>query len=391
VCVVCRPRDVSGTVSDALGRRHSDLIASLAERFDVRLVVVAQPGERDAFAEPDDGGAGATVVVIDPERPGRWLRALDSISDLVRPRRRDAERLITDAANVSDDEVAVVLGPWLDDLYSDLVGRHRSILVAEEDLRRQADLWPQGPRARALTRLERRASRRRGLRPEIVVTISEQERRFARGRFPAADHVVVPYTLPSVPWTRFSNRAAGEGVLVVGDLTHARNADGLVEVLAEVPPSSDLTFRAVSARGLDRRLARYVECGRLRVDEGFVDDDELVDRYRCSKAVLVPAVRSTGFKTTVLQGWITGCPVVCRPSVLDGLPDGAERAVSTAATASGLVECLEQLAGPNALTDAGSTTIEEGFRLVDAWFDHDAGLAAWVEIVDRFASGGRCS
>jgi hypothetical protein len=40
------------------------------------------------------------------------------------------------------------------------------------------------------------------------------------------------------------------------------------------------------------------------------DGGDLYARYRSSRLALVPADRETGIKTTILQGWATGCPVV---------------------------------------------------------------------------------
>jgi hypothetical protein len=71
----------------------------------------------------------------------------------------------------------------------------------------------------------------------------------------------------------------------------------------------------------------------------------LYDAYRSSLLTLVPARRVTGIKTTVMQSWAAGTPVVCFPASAATLGPGAATAVAARDTPDEVARLLVSLAG----------------------------------------------
>ena len=213
----------------------------------------------------------------------------------------------------------------------------------------------------ALRSYEELARRRSAAPPQVSVVISSHELAWGRARHPRAEVVVVPHRIDTDTWAETTEPAPGAGpldVLVVGAIETERNAEGLHAIACELSGRSDrpdqLRLCVVSQQRphpmldqLDPHLFCYL---------GAIED--VRPWYRAAAMALVPAFTVTGAKTTILQAWATGCPVV---------------ATTPAAEATGATHGVDVL--------AGATPREVASAVVR--------LAGDPELAGRLAAAGR--
>ena len=168
---------------------------------------------------------------------------------------------------------------------------------------------------------QRRAAhlyRRVGRRAAAVVVISESEREWFGRWIPPDRTVVIPH---GVDCEYFRPRAGADvltdiDVAVFGLLSHPRNGEPAQEVFKAAQRSGEgWTWGFVGPAG--EAFSSTVDSPRALVT-GYVPD--VRPYYARSKVVLVPALNGTGVKTTVLQAWAMGRPVVATPFSVAGLP-----------------------------------------------------------------------
>jgi glycosyltransferase involved in cell wall biosynthesis len=146
--------------------------------------------------------------------------------------------------------------------------------------------------------------------PLHVVVISGDYVDWATSLFPHSPVSVLPLNLAPI----YSGAAPPLGsapctrndVFVIGDMSNPRSALGLASIIEAMDPSARPQVFVASSRPLHQSLVPHV--GRSVVDLGFVDDPR--PYYRAAGAALVPAFVAGGVKTTVIQAWASGCPVV---------------------------------------------------------------------------------
>jgi glycosyltransferase involved in cell wall biosynthesis len=323
-----------------------------------------------------------TVPVVDsPSRQARvWRAGRQAVHEPLAAWERSLAALAADVA----PDVVVTVGPWLDVEYRALFRDYPCVHLQEEDVRRMPELASQSGQARRLRAFEDFARRRAGMRPQAVVVISDTEVAGARTRFPSARVVCLPYTLDESEWPLAEGPSDGDGVLVVNNLANDRNADGLAEVLGEIASrglGDQLALRLVSGAGYAASLD--VLAGEPWVDRaGAVTD--VRGEYRRAAVALVPSRRATGFKTTVLQAWSAGCPVVCFPASAATLGEGASRAVAVGASAAEVVDQILRLRHDRA---AAAELVEAGFGLVTSRFSRDHQTGELLALVEQVATG----
>jgi Glycosyl transferases group 1 len=199
------------------------------------------------------------------------------------------------------------------------------------------------------------------VRAVVVIHRGEADAAAKRWKKPV---VVVPHAVDraAVATTTPLDATTPGSVLIVGNLTEHRNAEGLsalLEALVEVDSDAALTITAVSATGVDPTLlAQYPD--RL-VALGPIDD--LRPLYDATRLVCVPATVAWGVKTTILQGWAARRPVVttvaCAATVDAATGDGLLAASDARHLARALVELNGDLEQCGALVARGSALLEE--------------------------------
>ena len=343
ILVAARPYDLSDAQADAFVSRHVAMVDHLAAHHRVEVVLLRpshdQTTPRAAIAERVMG-----EVALPDQANTRASRLGRAARLLIGGRASGWERELAGLALPRRPRVVLTVGPWLDVEYRWLYRLAPSVHLFEEDLTRMPELAAQSRQARTLRVVEDVARRRAGMRPDAVVVISEAERASAHRRFGGRPVIHLPYSLDPHEWPLASDASPGDAVLVVGNLSQGRNSDGLVEVLAAIEAQglggSPIQIRLVSATGLSPSLAAYTDRHWVtQVDPGH----DLAGEYRRASMALVASTRATGFKTTILQAWSAGCPVVCRPSSATTLGAGASSAVLVAPTVADVVAGLERL------------------------------------------------
>lgn len=363
VLVAARPYDLSEARYDAFVTRHARLADALASRYDVSMVGLRVPPDNAEVARHFSAFPYYEVAV--PKPPPNRLERLRRAARDVRGRPLDCwEEELAAVAERVRPRVVVTIGPWLEAEYRVLFDGYPTVHFFEEDVMRMRELAPQSPQARLLRRTEI-AARRRATRPTATVVISGGERRAARIRFAGTSIIELPYSLNPEEWPVQETPSTGDHLLVVGRLTQPRNAEGLKDVLHHLRTTmldKPVPVRLISADGLHPMLHPFI---RLPWVEHAASDVDLWEAYRGARVVLVPARRATGLKTTVLQAWAAGCPVVCFPASAATLGATAAPALRVGRHAAEVVDHVTALWASekerSRLADAGFAQLHNRF------------------------------
>jgi glycosyltransferase involved in cell wall biosynthesis len=284
------------------------MIELLCEHFTVSLLGLRQDTDRTLIA-PRWGHLPYSEVSISANGSSRTQRLADAWR-IGRDRDVDPEqKAIHAAARLHDPDAIVTVGPWLSRAYRPLHAMRPSVHLFEEDLSQMIELAPQSRQARALRRVEIFLASRSHRQPGTVCYIARTEEQSARRRYPHAKAIYLPYTLDQHQWPTAVSPVTGTGAIVVGNLSQLRNAEGLADLCALVADRSEHPLwgtRVLSDSGLHLCLEPFVASGMLVPTDG----NDLAAGYRAAALAIVPAQRLSGLKTTVLQAWTMGCPVV---------------------------------------------------------------------------------
>ena len=377
--VACRPEDLIDSPFDAFAVRHRQMLATIAREIEVSLLCLRSP--TDASPPPALEGVSSyselalTRVVYASSRVARLRSALGGES-------QDDRALAAAAAALAPD-VALTIGPFLGPEYRPLFRRFPSLHVFEEDLSQMHEIASQSLKGRAFRRLEVWLHGRSRAQPRIVVSISPRECEAARRRYPRARHVYLPFTLDPASWPRFTDASAGEALLIAGNLVEQRNAEAAAAVLAELERRrADLQVPVVLVcdAGLDPAPAAFLERDWVELRSGA---GPLWRHYRAAWAALVPAFRVTGQKTTILQAWACGCPVIASRAAAQSVaaPDGALLAGSGAREIVDAIELLARRAQLRAELAAG------GFAALASGFDPARAEATLRDLIGELCDG----
>ena len=211
-------------------------------------------------------------------------------------------------------------------------------------------------------------------RADVTLTHSEAEARLLRGLVPGAAVRVVPWHVPAGPapfsWRRRS------GLVFVGGMAHAPNADALRWLASQVMP------RLVKMR--PRARCRVVGAGLTDADRAWLHPamdvlgplDDLSRVYRSARAAVAPLRFGAGVKGKVLDAFAAGLPCVMTPIAVEGwqLPEAlhpliAADADAFAQTAAAMLadEAANAAAGEAGRAFVVGATSEQG---VDAALAH---------------------
>lgn len=367
--------------------RLSALLAALAARSEVELVVPAAGGSR-ATPSTGPGEWRRTVVDVGRSRLAGPLFKLyhytaDPLPYMCEVRRYGA---VSDVIAARRPALVVLYLPYLAHLARSVPVDVPVVFALEEGWERMYATGAAGPARRwarrseeaRLQRLYQAVSRRAA----AVVVISEAERRHFERLVEPSLLEVVPHGVDVGYFSPAGTQDEDLDVGVFGDLTQGRNLSAAIDVYraAEAEPSDAPPWRWAFVGRSDGPLRAAVR-STTDVVTGLVPD--LRPWYERSRVVLVPATQGTGVKTTLLQAWAMGRPVVASRFATAGVAvaDGVNALV--AGSPSDAVHLCGRLLGDESLRRrlgrAGRETALRHHQLAD--------VAGWFADVCRRAAG----
>jgi glycosyltransferase involved in cell wall biosynthesis len=329
--------------------RYVDLLEQLGQDHD--LLVVYLETDRAQF-EPHLARAAAVAEVVEIPVPRVGATRRDRIT-------RSARQLLGLAPNQAwemqlhgqlqrwEPEVVVAISQLQPTSLRAATRLLPTVSFIEED----ASATPEGragPKAKLLLALEAAGRSRCGAPPAVAVVISPHEQSWARRQYPRSQIVVVPHRIDLAYWEQSvapADDVCPDDVLVVGDMSARRNAEGLravADALAERADASDHIHLVVISFAEPHPLLQGLPEGMIRF-VGRVDDPR--PYYRAVGQVLVPSFIVPGAKTTILQAWATGRPVVTTGPAARSIGATPGRDVLSAESAAGVAEAVVLLAG----------------------------------------------
>jgi glycosyltransferase involved in cell wall biosynthesis len=299
---------------DGFGERWSTVLAALEQDHSVHLVHLA--------ADAGDGTPGWTAgrpiqQLTAPARPGTRIDRAARLArrNLGRHLPTGWERGLVRELRAAGCDAVVLLTHRRPDAARVVARRFPTVLFAEEDVAEGPDGW--GRACGPLVSLEAAALRRAVAPVGCVAVIGPGEVRWAEQAY-GRPTVVVPHSIDAARWSQGGPPHPTERpeVLVMGNFAAARNAEGLRLIADEVgrrPPGPRRpVLRVVSAAPPHPLLAELERSGAAvgALIEWIGPVPDPLPLYKSAPVTLVPAREVRGVKTTILQGWATGCPVV---------------------------------------------------------------------------------
>lgn len=372
------PRQLDGYIG-----RQTTILRSLMRHHDVTVIHLQQNCDSSAADWPDD--LPVTPLSV-PAKPGnRSDRA-------VRLLRRGMggycaaphERKIIEELEAARCDVVFLLTYRSLDLARVISRVFRTVLFAEEAVEGGTDGWGLAPGLWG--RLEAIALRRALSRVACIAVIAPTEVSWAKEEF-GRRTVVIPHSIDANFWCDIKSvheecaarRLSGHDVFVIGNFSSYRNAKGLRDVVDEIearPRATRQRLVVASGAGLHDILSNVP--AELLKPLGAVADPR--PWYRAAKVTLVPSRIVRGVKTTILQGWITGCPVVATEEAAASVAGRHGIDLLIGRTPSEIVENLSLVHDDEKLSDTlrtnGLNEFNERYssaavdRALDALLDH---------------------
>ncbi|HET7489520.1 MAG TPA: glycosyltransferase family 4 protein [Acidimicrobiales bacterium] len=286
------------------------VLRELATRTPVELIVPAlRPGEE----RPSPAWHPAAVVDV-RRSPIRgplfklWHYTLDRLPYMCEARRVGG---LGQAILARQPRLVVIHLPYLAHVAALIPDDIPVVFAMEERWDRLYGTGPAGPATRWARRTEGKRVHRLydgvSRRAAAIIVISEDEaERFSTVLDPALIQVV-PHGVDTDRFAPSGSRNEDVDVGVFGDLTQSRNLTAALAVRrAADPPAGGAAWRWAFVGRSDAAVLSAAAPG--AVVSGRVDD--VRPWYERTKVVLVPATQGTGVKTTLLQAWAMGRPVV---------------------------------------------------------------------------------
>ena len=260
----------------------------------------------------------------------------------------------------------------------------RTVMFAEE---RSGVRW-RGPRLLQwppplLMAFSDAAERRAARRAKRVVVIGPGEVPWAKGAFrrPVS---IIPLAIDAEWWATSIDPEPESGpfdVVTVANLAEERNAEGLVGIIDALEAGgwpAGLRLRLISATGFHQDLIDRAAPG--VVLDGTVEDPRAI--CAGATAILVPALRAFGVKTSILQAWAMGRPVVTTThsaATVGGTADLDLLAAPTAPEVAALIAGLKERVDLDGIVVAGRDHLEVAFSTAA----HDEAVDALLDAMGR--------
>lgn len=325
--------------------RYALMFAALEEHFEVHAV------EATGTATQSDTAPSARRITTSPPPGGSSsrLEGLMATAQLVRagflrrPEVQAWEEEVSEALRVIDPCVVIVIDQGARYSWNVISREHPTIIVAEEDFR---DLGG-GRMRRARHHLDRWGRSRIQHPPELVVVISEAEAEWAAARFPGSVVEVLDHVIDTSYWHTSASSAPTSAsdslrVLCVARWDHQRNHNGLTRIAEAVlaENSSGIRVELVAAGVCPPRIAAALS----RAGVSFLGrPGDLRPLYEQADVALVPAFSTNGAKTTILQAWAMGLPLVTTTGSMASMGAGTEGAGLVGSTPAEIAGHLSRL------------------------------------------------
>ncbi len=200
--------------------------------------------------------------------------------------------------------------PWT--LYRGVADSFATISFVEEDfwVSRMARRLP--VHVRSFARFDDFIAKRVYRAADSVVAISPNELRWLQRIFPQSKHHVVPLSIDVEYWSALVNAPVDGEIFTIAGLEPLRGqGDDFTAIVSEIrrqSPDHKLVIRLAGVVPPDPSGSS----GRIEIPSveflGAVSDPRPF--YQGARIILVPAFQVTGVKTTILQAWVAGRPVV---------------------------------------------------------------------------------
>lgn len=356
--------NLQDTVYDGFVNRHVDLIQQLALSFRVTLIKLNDYNSEHEWHPRLLALDSPRAVMQLPEFISSRRARAEVIKHNVRVRQGpQAGEEVWRMVRSHGPDCVLTLGPWHDMVYERVYRGIGTVHLAEEDIYRMPGLSPQSRRGQTYRNVELLSRRRLRGQPRSVVVIADSEQAPARRRYPRSTVHVLPYTLPIDDWPLASGPAEGDHVLVPGVLVQDRNADGLVDFLRALKDqTAAIPVRLLSDAGLHSRIHPFLEFPWV---EHVPSESDLALQYRRAKLAVIPALKATGMKTTILQSWSAGLPVCTYDGSARTIPKRHRGAIVSSSNGFDLAQAVLQLWGDSdargRLARAGLKTLKDSY------------------------------
>jgi glycosyltransferase involved in cell wall biosynthesis len=242
-----------------------------------------------------------------------------------------------------------------------------SVVVLEEAWEKALTWGTEGlpaVRRRLVMRTEQwrvqRLRRALGRRVALAVAISEEEGEWFARHMPRERVLVIPHGIDCDYHRPRGTPEQDVDVAIIGVLSGGANVDGAMSFYEAAQRSTKGSRWRWAFVG--RSPARALRALRSPAVLVVGDVPDVRPWYERSKAIIVPAGYGAGAKTTVLQAWAMGKPLVATRFALSGLPAKPENNVLVGKTPAELVSQVHRLLADDELRSrigkAGRRTVE---------------------------------
>ena len=343
---------LDGTYPGGFARRHGDFARAVSEQFRAHVLYLASPRSPLGLFEefPAPASLTSTTVRVDDDR--RTLLPRHCVGPALR---------------WSGPNMVVPLTPNVAQL---ALAADRATVVLEEAWERALPASPRGWAERVLCARLYRGLGRAG---HPIVAITDREARYFRRRLPN-DVIASPYGAD--PAWRADRQHGGRqvDVLVVGAVNRIeQQVEGFVRELRANAGTRSATCTIV---GGDPRPGIVALEDEHTVVAGYVP--EVRTHMAAARVVVVPTFTDIGIKTTVLQAWAAGAPVVTSRDVIGAIPDGARAAAVAVSSLPEMAAAVGRLLGDPGRAEALGVA---GRELVATAFDAERSSRAFTDVV----------
>jgi GT2 family glycosyltransferase len=179
-------------------------------------------------------------------------------------------------------------------------------------------------------------------RTDVVIYPSSTETDYVRERQPdTLACTVTPYYYDSFERNAADTLSSRQGILFVAGFGHPPNEDAAVWLVKDLMPrlwakAPDLKLSLVGAYPTD--AVRALASDRVEVT-GWVDEADLLERYRMARVAAVPLRYGAGIKSKVVEAMRAGLPLVTTTTGIQGLA-GAEAIVEVHCSADPFADAI---------------------------------------------------
>jgi len=213
---------------------------------------------------------------------------------------------------IAPTEVVLLNGGYFWTLYRGISDPYPTVSFVEEDF--WASRMGRGlpVHQRWFVRLDDFIAKRVYRSPDCVVAISPNEFRWLQQTFPRSRHRVIPLSIDVEYWSApVSSPVKGDVFTIAGLEPRRGQDDDFTQIISEtfrLRPKNPFVIRLAGVIPPDPSGApRRIEIPGVEFLGAVTDPRPF---YAGASIILVPAFQVTGVKTTILQAWVAGRPVV---------------------------------------------------------------------------------